>query len=105
MSSNPQYADPPFGMTGIASTGAPGSPSAGDAPESGAVIGRPGVSVPYASSQVPANMPTVAVTVGDTSGMSADSPTAGAVGGDRAEYVSHGPHTGRTTTRHPNAGM
>ena len=56
------------------STGAPGSPGITAQETAGPVVGRPVVSVPFASSQVPENMPTVAVTSGDTSAMSSDAP-------------------------------
>jgi hypothetical protein len=76
---NQQYSTPGAlfggGTAGYASTGAPGSsvlPDASPDVMSGPVIASPAISTPYASSQIPANMPHVGVTAGDTSGMSSD---------------------------------
>jgi hypothetical protein len=57
------------------STGYPGSPSPDQAPATaGPVVGRPVVSAPFGSSQLPENMPRLPVTSGDTSGFSDDLP-------------------------------
>jgi hypothetical protein len=72
---NDQYMDPPFGLSpAIAQTGAPGSPGITAAETAGPEVGRPVVSVPGASSQVPESMPRLSVTAGDTSAMSSDAP-------------------------------
>jgi hypothetical protein len=89
---NQQYVDPPFSMSaGIASTGAPGSAGDTAAQTQGPVIGSPVVSIPGASSQVPANMPAVPVGAGDTSGMSSDQAVGDnftAISGDAAAGLS-----------------
>lgn len=50
----------------------PGSPGDSPSESAGPVVGSPVISAPYGSSQLPANRPTLAVTSGDTSGMSSD---------------------------------
>jgi hypothetical protein len=97
------------GATGYASTGAPGSPGDTAAQTAGPVIGSPVVSVPFASSQLPANMPRLDVTAGDTSGMSSDQPV-----GDGFSTLSGVSPAAMSTTgagqgnpdpyRHPGAG-
>jgi hypothetical protein len=68
-----------IGTAGLYSTGAgegsesPNVPSA----TAGPVIGTPAVSLLAASSQVPENRPTLAVTSGDTCGFSDDQPVHG----------------------------
>ena len=112
MSSNGQYSSPPFGLTGdYAFTGAPGSAGIQDRPAGtggGAVIASPVVSTPYASSQLAANMPTVPVTQGDTSGMSSDSPVNGGPlqPGPLDGYLATGAGLGSDITagHHPSAG-
>jgi len=74
---NAQYGASQFGLdtSAYASTGAAGSPSAGDSPPGaggGPVIASPVVSVPYASSQIPASMPRIPVVAGDTTASSTD---------------------------------
>ena len=57
-----------------ASTGAPGTAGITAEMDAGPVVGLPVVSMPFTSSQVPENMPTVAVTSGDTCAMASDAP-------------------------------
>jgi hypothetical protein len=86
---NAQYdhASPLFpGGGSFDSTGAPGGQGDTAAETSGSVIGSPAVSTPYASSQIPGNMPHLDVTSGDTSGMSSDSPV-----GDNFSEISGRP--------------
>jgi hypothetical protein len=76
MAVNAQYSDPPFGLGGdYASTGAPGTPGSAAESAGGAVVGSPVVTVgPYASSQIPVNVPRIDVTQGDTCAMTSDAP-------------------------------
>jgi hypothetical protein len=92
-------------------TGAGGSPGVVDNPAGvggGPVIANPVVSIPGASSQVPANMPTVPVVAGDSSGMSSDSPVNGGAlqpgpltGPD--SYLDTGSGSGSPQVAHPNS--
>jgi hypothetical protein len=65
-----------FGMapSGYYMTGMGGSVGVLATDTAGGVVGNPQVSLPLASSQVPSNRPTLAVTAGDTSSMSDDQP-------------------------------
>ena len=110
---NPQYTDQSkfFGMDAgpLASTGAPGSAGDTAAQSQGTVIASPVVSVPFASSQVPASMPTVAVLDGDTSGMTSDQAVGDNFkvlsGADAAPMASTGAGQGSAGhIPHPNAG-
>ena len=109
-SSNQQYSSPLFGIGGnYASTGAPGSEGITDSPPGtggGPVIGRPVVSVPGASSQLPESRPTLSVTAGDSAGMADDlgAHTSAIAPGPLDGYLSDGPWQGHTMARHPNAG-
>ena len=107
---NAQYDNPPFSMSGgIGSTGAPGSP--GDTVEQtgGPVIASPAISIPFASSQIAANRPTVPVTSGDTSAMSSDQPIGDnftLISGASADAMSAtgaGQGSDITAGHHPNA--
>jgi hypothetical protein len=83
MAVNDQYRPgmTPFGTSeAIAHTGAPGTPGITAAESAGPVVGTPVVSDGWASAQVPANLPTVEVLAGDSSGMSSDAPVP--AGGD-----------------------
>src|SRR5258708_4841678 len=73
---NSQYGSPQFGLdTGpYASTGATGSAGITASETAGGLLASPVVSTPYASAQIPANRPTVAVMAGDTCSSSADAP-------------------------------
>jgi hypothetical protein len=100
-----------FGMDAVpyASTGAGGSPGDTAAQTGGPVIGSPVVSAPYGSSQLPANMPRLDVTAGDTSGMSSDQAVgdnfAELSGADRGAMSSTGAGAGSVSSpHHPNAG-
>jgi hypothetical protein len=93
-----------------ASTGAPGSPSpVADAPPGvggGAVIGSPEIlTSTYASSQVPANLPRIPVTQGDTSAFSDDTPVheSPIMPGPASAYLSTGAGQGHADawTRRP----
>ena len=90
-----------------ASTGAPGSPGITAEMDAGPVVGRPVVSVPFTSSQVPENMPTVAVTSGDTCAMASDAPvpsTGDPLTGLTLGFIADtGAGAGHTTTHHPNS--
>lgn len=76
MAVNSQYEPGAEFFPGISagSSAAPGSQGDTASETSGAEVGNPVVSMPQASSQVPANMPRVQVLAGDTSGMSSDQP-------------------------------
>jgi hypothetical protein len=68
---NAQYSSPPFGLSAaVGETGAPGSPTVPSA-SYGPVVGTPAVVGVYQSSQGPVDH--VAVTAGDTCGLSSDS--------------------------------
>ena len=88
-------------------TGAAGSSTPDPESTAGPVIGNPVVSVPYASSQVPANMPQQAVTSGDTSGMSSDSPVPASgdplTGVSLADVTQTGAGQGSGHAPHPNS--
>ena len=106
---NGQYVDPPFGMlTGIASTGAPGMAGITAEMDAGGVVGTPIVSAPFASSQVPENMPRLPVTAGDTCSMSSDAPVPSG-GGDPMTglglgfIAATGAGQGSGHTVHPNS--
>lgn len=73
MAVNDQYrpGQEPFGMGGVASTGAPGTATNPDT-SVGAVVGSPAVVVNYASSQAP--IAHVDVLAGDTCSLSSDAP-------------------------------
>lgn len=109
---NAQYDHPSAlfpGSGSYASTGAPGGDGDTAAETSGPVIGSPAVSTPYASSQIPGNMPHVDVTSGDTSGMSSDSPVGDHFstlsGRPAADYLNTGAGQGNPNPyNHPNAG-
>lgn len=112
---NLQYTDQSkffgFGLDAgpLASTGAPGSPGDQAAQSQGVVIATPVVSVPFASSQVPASMPSVPVLGGDTSAMSSDQAIGDRFevlsGADAAAMSSTGSGTGSVAgPHHPNAG-
>ena len=109
MATNSQYSSPGplFAGQRFDSTGAPGSPGLDPDSTTGEVVGTPVVSNPYGSSQLPGNRPTLAVDSGDTSGMSDDVPAHSSViaPGPQDQYMSTSAGTGRTTTRHPNAGQ
>jgi hypothetical protein len=112
MAVNDQYlpGQAPFGLSAaIAQTGAPGSPGITAAETAGAEVGRPTVSVPGASSQLPESMPRVSVTAGDTSAMSSDAPVP--PGGDPltgiplSDIASMGPYPAwHDPYPHPGAG-
>ena len=70
---NAQYSGEFFpGLSAGTGSSAPGSQGDTASETGGTEVGSPVVSVPGASSQVPASMPRVSVTSGDTSGMSSD---------------------------------
>jgi cytochrome c1 len=89
--------DPFPGISAGADSSAPGSSGASASQTSGPVVGSPVVSVPGASSQVPASRPTVTVTAGDTSGMSDDLPAHASqiMPGPAPDYLSTGAGGGR----------
>src|SRR6516164_9751959 len=112
MAVNDQYlpGQAPFGMGGaIANTGAPGSPGITASETAGPDVGRPVVSVPGASSQLPESMPRLSVTAGDTSAMSSDAPVPPSgdplTGIPLSDIASMGPHPDHTLTghAHPNS--
>jgi hypothetical protein len=88
-----------------ASTGAPGSPGEPDEAHQGSLIGSPVVSAPYGTSQLPANMPSVDVYQGDTSGFSDDNPVheSPTMPGPASAYLSTGAGQGHADAwpRHP----
>jgi hypothetical protein len=107
---NGQYSDPPFGMGGIASTGAGGSPSVQDSPPGvggGPVIARPVVSIPGYSSQLPEGTPSVPVTAGDTCAVSSDTPVPASgdplTGLTLADITTTGAGLGSGHAVHPNS--
>jgi hypothetical protein len=89
-----------------AGTGAPGGTGVSASDTSGPVVGTPVVSNPYGSSQVPANMPRVAVHSGDTSGMADDSAAgvSAIAPGPQDGYLATGAGQGGSHDVHPNAG-
>jgi hypothetical protein len=105
---NGQYADGVEFFPGISAgvNRAPGSAGGGPETSAGPEVGRPVVSVPGASSQVPASMPVVTVTAGDTSGMSTDRPVnPSAFQGDAGPQMDTGAGQGNANPyRHPASG-
>lgn len=109
MATNDQYRFPPFGMSGIDLTGAPGSQVAGPESSAGPVIGEPVVSAPFDSSQVAASMPRVPVMAGDTCSMPSDAPVPASgdpmTGLSQAFVTQTGAGQGSAGQHaHPNAG-
>jgi hypothetical protein len=105
---NNQYTDRPFGLPGdYASSGASGTAGVTAAATAGSLVGSPAVSVPFASSQVPGNMPRVSVYGGDTSGFSDDlaAHASAVVAAPQDALLSTGAGDGAAGHfRHPNAG-
>ena len=100
MAVNDQYSDPPFGMGGISSTGAPGSPGATEAQTQADSAFRVAVTAPFMSVQN-TTPPMVGVGLDDT----------GTPGQSREGITGFGPDSltmtgsgqGSTTARHPNS--
>jgi hypothetical protein len=74
MAVNDQYlpGHEPFGMGGIGSTGAPGTPTPSASVSQGPEVGRPVIRAPYQSAQTPGDA--VSVLSGDTCSSSVDGP-------------------------------
>jgi hypothetical protein len=106
---SPGFTDHYPGGDGPHGTGAPGSQGIEASETAGAAVGRPIVSLPGFSSQLPEGMPRLSVTAGDTSAMSSDAPVP--PGGDPltgiplSDIASSGPYPAwRDPYPHPGAG-
>jgi hypothetical protein len=99
-----------FGVRLPDSTGASGSTGVTAGETAGGVVGTPVVSVPFATSQLPAMRPTIEVLSGDTSAFSSDNPINGGplqpgpLSGP-GSYIDTGAGSGSGHSPHPNAGQ
>ena len=84
---------------------APGTEGVSASSTAGAEVGRPVVSIPGMSSQLPGGRPTLAVLAGDTAGMADDLGAHQSViaPGPQGDYLSTGAGSGSPHDPHPNA--